>query len=110
MGMANIWMNAPLSLVEGVMHGGDGGRDALQVLRAVARQLGQEGVGRGARVGRVAPGLHHRRLVQPAQRRRRRRRHHLRGGEEVGVEEGLDEGRPDLDLMNERMVNARARA
>ena len=96
----HIWMNAPASLVEGVMHGGDGGRDALQVLRAVARQLGQEGVGRGARVGRVAPGLHHRRLA-PAQRRRRRRRHHLRGGEEVGVEQGLDEGRPNLDLMNE---------
>lgn len=63
------------------MHGDDLGGYGVKVLRAVARQFGEERVRRGARVGRVAPRLHRhprRELVLT----RRRGRHDL------GVENG----------------------
>ena len=61
------------------MHGDDLGCDGVEVLRAVARQLGEEGVGRRAGVGGVALGLHRprQRRRRPPAPRRRRRRHDL---------------------------------
>ena len=69
------------SLIEGVMHGDNLGGDGVEVLRAVARQLGEEGVGRRARVGRVAPRLHRRPRRELVLTRRR-------GRHDLGVENG----------------------